>query len=405
MAQGEPALVLSDTDSAEDLEEVEPSFSGITIELQDEESTSSDVICLDSLEEIMPATPSSPNRDFIAHEVNENQRCIEEICICCGSFQIHTQHPLFHGGICTPCTENFLETFFLYDEDGFQAFCTICCSGKTLLMCDDPTCNRCYCLECLDVLVSPGTAEKVKATNTWLCFMCLPLSSHGLLKRKKRWRVKLKCFYDQESNHLEIYQPLSAWERKPINVLSLFDNITTEMKNLGFLGSSLGDGRLTYLDDVTNVLRTDVKEWGPFDFIFGSTPPVGNSYEHPPAWYFYQYHRILQYGKPRESSQRPFFWMFVDNLVLEKEDRETASRFFQTEAVTIHRKHAETVQNAVILWSNIPSVKSKYSLSDLDLDLDLLAKDILKTRLLSQQPATLVRKFFLPLREYFKCFS
>ncbi|EMP31485.1 DNA (cytosine-5)-methyltransferase 3-like protein [Chelonia mydas] len=201
MAQGEPALVLSDTDSAEDLEEVEPSFSGI---------------------------------NFIAHEVNENQRSIEEICICCGSFQIHTQHPLFHGGICTPCT-----------------------------------------------------------------------------------------------NHLEIYQPLSAWERKPINVLSLFDNITTEMKNLGFLGSSLGDGRLTYLDDVTNALRTDVKEWGPFDFIFGSTPPVGNSYEHPPAWYFYQYHRILQYGKPPESSQRPFFWMFVDNLVLEKEDRETASRFFK----------------------------------------------------------------------------
>nr|XP_032656889.1 DNA (cytosine-5)-methyltransferase 3-like [Chelonoidis abingdonii] len=299
--------------------------------------------------------------NLIAHEVNENQRSIEEICICCGSFQIHTQHPLFHGGICTPCTENFLETFFLYDEDGFPAFCTICCSGKTLLMCDDPTCNRCYCLECLDVLVSPGTAEKIKAMNTWLCFMCLPLSSNGLLKRKKRWRAKLKCFYDQESNHLEIYQPLSPWDRKPINVLSLFDNITTEMKNLGFLGSSLGDGRLIYLDDVTNVLRTDVKGWGPFDFIFGSTPPVGNSYEHPPAWYFYQYHRILQYGKPLESSQRPFFWMFVDNLVLEKEDRETASRFFKTEAVTIHREHAETVQNAVILWSNIPSPRGTSS--------------------------------------------
>ncbi|XP_042702030.2 DNA (cytosine-5)-methyltransferase 3-like [Chrysemys picta bellii] len=189
------------------------------------------------------------------------------------------------------------------------------------------------------------------------------------------------------------------------NTVCISNIHSSEMKNLGFLGSSMGDGRLIYLDDVTDVLRTDVKGWGPFDFIFGSTPPVGNSYEHPPAWYFYQYHRILQYGKPPESSQRPFFWMFVDNLVLEKEDRETASRFFKMEAVTIHREHAETVQNAVILWSNIPSVKSKYSLSDLDLDLDLLAKNILRTRLFSQRPATLVRKFFLPLREYFKCFS
>uniref|UniRef100_A0A8C8SAI7 PHD-type domain-containing protein n=1 Tax=Pelusios castaneus TaxID=367368 RepID=A0A8C8SAI7_9SAUR len=237
---------------------------------------------------------------------------LTKICICCGSFQIHTQHPLFHGGICAPCTENFLETFFLYDDDGFQSYCTICCSGHTLLMCDDSTCNRCYCLECLDVLVSPGTAEKVKAMNTWLCFMCLPLSSHGLLKRKKRWRAKLKCFYDQESNHLEIYQPLSAWERKPISVLSLFDNITP--------------------GKCTQMVRS-VKEWGPFDFIFGSTPPVGNSYEHPPAWYFYQYHRILQYGKPPENSQKPFFWMFVDNMVLETEDRDTASRFFK-----VHRK-------------------------------------------------------------------
>uniref|UniRef100_A0A8C4XVY1 DNA methyltransferase 3 like n=1 Tax=Gopherus evgoodei TaxID=1825980 RepID=A0A8C4XVY1_9SAUR len=248
--------------------------------------------------------------------------CFIEICICCGSFQIHTQHPLFHGGICTPCTENFLETFFLYDEDGFPAFCTICCSGKTLLMCDDPTCNRCYCLECLDVLVSPGTAEKIKAMNTWLCFMCVPLSSNGLLKRKKRWRAKLKCFYDQESNHLEIYQPLSPWERKPINVLSLFDNITTER-----LLASLFESCIVP-QSKQNRMRAMSLLFG--SFIFDVTFPFTfSSSLSPLAWYFYQYHRILQYGIPLESSQRPFFWMFVDNLVLEKEDRETASRFFK----------------------------------------------------------------------------
>uniref|UniRef100_A0A8C3SX16 PHD-type domain-containing protein n=1 Tax=Chelydra serpentina TaxID=8475 RepID=A0A8C3SX16_CHESE len=277
--------------------------------------------------------------------------CFIEICICCGSFQIHTQHPLFHGGICTPCTENFLETFFLYDDDGFMAYCMICSSGKTLLiMCGKTLFNlcRCYCLECLDVLVGPGTAEKVKAMNTWLCFMCLPLSSIGLLKRKKRWRVKLKCFYDQESVRTCAEVRYCMRELVPsTNTVCISNVCSSEMKNLGFLGSSLGDGRLTYLDDVTNTLRTDVKEWGPFDFIFGSTPPVGNSYEHPPAWYFYQYHRILQYGKPPESSQRPFFWMFVDNLVLEKEDRETASRFLK-----VHRKSNTLLLQYYLLSSN-----------------------------------------------------
>ncbi|XP_019412663.1 PREDICTED: DNA (cytosine-5)-methyltransferase 3-like [Crocodylus porosus] len=393
------AVVLSDTDSTEDLEEGQASLSDMAVSL--EKDSTSDVISLGSVEEI-----TSPNRDHIVHEVIKNQRSIEEICICCGSFKVHTQHPLFHGGICSLCTENFLETFFLYDDDGLQSYCTICCSGKILLMCDEPTCNRGYCFKCLDVLVSPGTAEKVKAMNTWLCFMCLPLSSHGLLQKKQRWRTKLKCFYDQESeNHFKIYRPVPAWDRKPISILSLFDNITPEMKSIGFLDSSLGNGRLKYLHDVTNILRMNVKEWGPFDFIFGSTPPVGNSYDHPPAWYFYQYYQILQYGKPLENSERPFFWMFVDNLVLTEEDRDTASRFFKTEAVTVHREHGETIQNAVIIWSNIPSVKSKYSLSDLNVDLHLLAKNIIRKRILSQQPATLVKKFFLPLKEYFKCFS
>lgn len=69
-------------------------------------------------------------------------------------------------------------------------------------------------------------------------------------------------------------------------------------------------------------------------FIFDDTLsfPFSSSFL-PLAWYFYQYHRILQYGEPPESRQKPFFWMFVDNLVLEKEDRDTASRFFK-----VHRK-------------------------------------------------------------------
>ena len=89
------------------------------------------------------------------------------MCICCGSFQVHTQHPLFEGGMCTPCKvsreawggsvealeqrrqpgfaltkDKFLECLFLYDEDGYQSYCSICCAGETLLICENPDCTR-----------------------------------------------------------------------------------------------------------------------------------------------------------------------------------------------------------------------------------------------------------------------
>ncbi|XP_063160763.1 DNA (cytosine-5)-methyltransferase 3-like [Candoia aspera] len=308
MAQGQRAVIVVDTDS--DPEET-PSFSKAAVSLG---TYSSDLeISTSSVEEISIFKLS------------------KDICLCCGRLEIHTQHPLFHGGMCAPCSERFLERFFLCDDDGYQADCTICCCGKSLIMCDDAACHRCFCEECVDTLVYPGCAEEIKETSPWICFMCAPQGVNGLLKRRTKWRADLKHFYDQESNspNIWIYQPLSPWERKSIHVLSLFDNITEELKSLGFLGERRGNGYLKYVDDVTDVIRIHIEEWGPFDFIFGSTPPVGKFYKHPSAWYFYQFFRILQYGSPEEKSKKPFFWLFVDNIVLDKAERDAASRFFQ----------------------------------------------------------------------------
>lgn len=43
----------------------------------------------------------------------------------------------------------------------------------------------------------------------------------------------------------------------------------------------------------------------------------------------FQFHRILQYAQPPSGSQQPFFWLFVDNLLLTEDDQVTATRFFQ----------------------------------------------------------------------------
>lgn len=47
------------------------------------------------------------------------------------------------------------------------------------------------------------------------------------------------------------------------------------------------------------------------------------------GWYMFQFHRILQYAQPPSGSQQPFFWLFVDNLLLTEDDQATATRFFQ----------------------------------------------------------------------------
>ncbi|XP_062983762.1 DNA (cytosine-5)-methyltransferase 3-like [Elgaria multicarinata webbii] len=383
MTQEHPAVIMVDANS--DSEEMS-SLSEAVISFRD----SPDMLSLGSVEEVSPSTMPRSNRAVSLGDSSSDHvisvssieefntpKSSKEICICCGGLEIHTNHPLFHGGICAPCTEKFLERFFLCDDDGSQADCTICCWGKSLIICDDPKCHRCFCEECVDTLVHPGSSEEIKQTNPWICFMCVPWDINGLLKRKTKWRAELKRFYDQESNADWIYPLLSPWERKPIHVLSLFDDITPELRSFGFLGESMGNGRLKFLDDVTDVIRTHIEDWGPYDFIFGSTPPVAKSYQHPSAWYFYQYFRILQYGRPTERSNKPFFWLFLDNIVLDEEDRDTASRFFQVEAVLKYKQHGDIIKNAVHIWSNIPSVNSKYSASSLYMDSSLLAKTIL----------------------------
>ncbi|XP_022371934.1 DNA (cytosine-5)-methyltransferase 3-like isoform X2 [Enhydra lutris kenyoni] len=324
--------------------------------LEPDTEQSMDVILVGSSELSAPASPA-PCRGLLAHEIRVNQRDIEDVCICCGSFQVHTQHPLFEGGMCAPCKDKFLDCLFLYDDDGYQSYCSICCAGETLLICENPDCTRCYCFECVDTLVGPGTSGRAQAMSNWVCFLCLPFPRSGLLQRRQKWRGGLKAFCDRESNSLETYKTVPVWKREPVRVLSLFGDIRRELMSLGFLESGSAPGGLKHLDDVTDVVRKDVEAWGPFDLVYGATPPVGQACDHPPVWYLFQFHRVLQYARPSPGSRQPFFWMFVDSLVLSQDDRRVATRFLEADPVTIQDVCGQAVQDAVHVWSNIPAVR------------------------------------------------
>lgn len=369
----------------------------------DEDSCQSDVVLVEV--SVTPALSSLKRKKArIAYEVNSNRRSIEEICLGCGTFETDVQHPVFHGGLCASCKEMFMETYFLYDDIGSASYCLICSAGKTVIICDEPSCSRSFCLECLDNLVGPGTSRQAMSMKRWLCFLCRHRGSYGLLLRRKKWRSRLKVLYEQESSHLEVFKPVATWERKPLQVLSLFNDISRELTELGFLGPGAGEGRITYVREVSDIKRTDVQHYGPVDFVFGATPRNGTIFPHCSAWYFYQYHRLLSYARPASGSQKPFFWMFVDNLVLEDEISDAATfRFFETNPLIVYDVQNGAVVSAVQVWGNIPSINSKYSAPLWTVDLVQLRENLRNSNFVGTRLAKLLKKFFVPMKEYFRC--
>lgn len=58
--------------------------------------------------------------------------------------------------------------------------------------------HRCFCVECLEVLVGAGTAAEAKLQEPWSCYMCLPQRCHGVLRRRKDWSVRLQAFFTSD---------------------------------------------------------------------------------------------------------------------------------------------------------------------------------------------------------------
>ena len=59
--------------------------------------------------------------------------------------------------------------------------------------------HRCFCVECLEVLVGTGTAADAKLQEPWSCYMCLPQRCHGVLQRRKDWNVRLQSFFTSDT--------------------------------------------------------------------------------------------------------------------------------------------------------------------------------------------------------------
>ncbi|XP_062314360.1 uncharacterized protein LOC134018441 isoform X2 [Osmerus eperlanus] len=370
--------------------------------------------------------PDPKHREAMVREILEAGAAIEEFCLCCGTNDYETQHPLFEGGLCARCKDNFTETLHRYDEDGYQSYCTICCSGLEVLLCGNDSCSRSYCVDCVNILVGSKTFEFLKEVDPWICYLCQPSQRHGALQPRHDWSVRVQTFFFNNSamefEPHRVYPSLPASQRRPIRVLSLFDGIATGylvLKELGFkveiymasevceesiaVSTVNHEGIITQVDDVRSITKEHLKKWGPFDLLIGGSPcndlsivnPIRKGLFEGTGRLFFEYYRILDLLKPKENNPRPFFWLFENVVFMNNHDRLNICRFLECNPVVVDAVKVSPAHRARCFWGNIPGMSRPIIASKND---KLLLQDCLeigrtakftKVRTITTNPASM----------------
>ncbi|XP_057384630.1 DNA (cytosine-5)-methyltransferase 3B isoform X10 [Balaenoptera acutorostrata] len=374
------------------------------------------------------------SREQMASDVSNNKSNLEDSCLSCGRKNPVSFHPLFEGGLCQTCRDRFLELFYMYDDDGYQSYCTVCCEGRELLLCSNTSCCRCFCVECLEVLVGPGTAADAKLQEPWSCYMCLPQRCHGVLRRRKDWSVRLQAFFTSDPGldyeAPKLYPAIPANRRRPIRVLSLFDGIATGylvLKELGIkvekyvasevceesiaVGTVKHEGNIKYVNDVRNITKKNIEEWGPFDLVIGGSPcndlsnvnPARKGLYEGTGRLFFEFYHLLNYTRPKEGEDRPFFWMFENVVAMKVGDKRDISRFLECNPVMIDAIKVSAAHRARYFWGNLPGMNRIFGFPVHYTDVSNMGR-VARQKLLGRSwSVPVIRHLFAPLKDYFAC--
>ncbi|KAK2851964.1 hypothetical protein Q5P01_008240 [Channa striata] len=331
--------------------------------------------------------PDQRLREETVRKILDKKLDIEGFCLCCGTEDVEMFHPLFKGSLCSECKDNFRETLYRYDEDGYQSYCTICCYGLEVILCGNDSCCRSYCEDCLNILVSPGTFDSLKMQDPWICYLCQPHQPHGALIPREDWSVRVQeLFANNSAMEFEphrVYPSIPANLRRPLRVLSLFDGIATGylvLKDLGFkvekyvasevcedsiaVSTINHDGKIIHVGDSRFIAKEHLKQWGPFDLLIGGSPCNDLSIVNPfrkglyegTGRLFFEYYRILQLLKPKEDDPRPFFWLFENVVFMNTHDRVNICRFLECNPVLVDAVKVSPAHRARYFWGNIPGM-------------------------------------------------
>ncbi|XP_049635123.1 DNA (cytosine-5)-methyltransferase 3B isoform X2 [Suncus etruscus] len=374
------------------------------------------------------------SREQMVMDVTNNKNNLEDSCLSCGKKNPVSFHPLFEGGLCQTCRDRFLELFYMYDDDGYQSYCTVCCEGRELLLCSNTSCSRCFCVECLELLVGEGTAAEAKLQEPWSCYMCVPQRCHGVLRRRKDWNMRLQTFFTSDTG-LEyeapkLYPAIPASRRRPIRVLSLFDGIATGylvLKELGIkvekyvasevceesiaVGTVKHEGNIKYVNDVRNITKRNIEEWGPFDLVIGGSPcndlsnvnPARKGLYEGTGRLFFEFYHLLNYSRPKEGDDRPFFWMFENVVAMKVGDKRDISRFLECNPVMIDAIKVSAAHRARYFWGNLPGMNRIFGFPVHYTDVSNMGRGARQKLLGRSWSVPVIRHLFAPLKDYFAC--
>lgn len=327
------------------------------------------------------------SREAMVQNVLEKGKKIEDFCLSCGSSAVEVCHPLFEGSLCLKCKDNFIETLYRYDEDGYQSYCTVCCAGLEVILCGNASCCRCFCKDCLNILVGQETFDTLKDVDPWSCYMCLPSQCAGVLNLRHDWSVRVQEFFVNNSalafEPHRVYPSIPTHQRRPIKVLSLFDGIATGylvLKDLGFkieryIASEIcedsiavsmikHEGQIEHVNDVRTITRKHLAEWGPFDLLIGGSPcndlamvnPLRKGLFEGTGRLFFEYYRMLTMMRPKDNDDRPFFWLFENVVSMSAHDKADICRFLECNPILIDAVKVSPAHRARYFWGNLPGM-------------------------------------------------
>ncbi|MEQ2199891.1 hypothetical protein XENOCAPTIV_015932, partial [Xenoophorus captivus] len=129
-----------------------------------------------------------------------------KFCLSCGKMRAATFHPLFEGGLCQTCKV------------------------------------RCFCVDCLDILVEPGASNNARYQDPWCCYMCQPLLQYGVLKQRHDWSLKLQEFFANDNGQEFVDQYVAS-------------EVCEDSISVGVVRH---EGKIQYVHDVRDISKTNV---------------------------------------------------------------------------------------------------------------------------------------------------
>ncbi|XP_048761481.2 DNA (cytosine-5)-methyltransferase 3B-like [Ostrea edulis] len=362
----------------------------------------------DNLKHVETSKKRSPNKSAV-RALKAGEKELSEICLSCDDIE-NTEvedHPLFFGGLCKACKEEWKEYIHIYDEDQTNTFCVICSTGGDLVVCEDVNCGKSYCVECIRNFLSEGQLKKIKESNIWNCFLCTPYAkpTHGCLIPRPNWRDKTVHIFDS-GYRTDISPSFFTGPKQAVRVLSLFDGISTGkvvLDRIGFeveayYASEIDEDAMLvsmvnhadsieYLGDVRKLSNEKLDELGRIDLLIGGSPCNDLSIVNPArrglseegtGHLVFEFGRILEYLQSMSRAQgQHLFWMFENVASMRADIKDTISECFKCPPALWDAKYVSPASRARYFWGNIPGMYSTPFLKNPNSTEDFHLNDVL----------------------------